>query len=471
MLVRGGRVITADADAVADVLVEDGTIAHVGASIDAEADRVIDATGCYVLPGMVDPHTHLETPAGSTVTVDDFTSGSIAAAFGGTTTLVHFCVPAKGEDFADTLTAWHERLEVRAPVVDVGFHMFITDLGGDRSLEQMALLPDHGVTTFKVFMSYKHDLMIDDAALFDTMRVAARTGALVMVHAENGDVIELLQRDALAAGHTEPRWHARTRPPGTEAEATNRAIELAHLAGATLYVAHVSCKEALEPVIGARARGWDVTAETCTHYLLVDDGSIEQDGWDAAGFVYTPPPRPRHNREILWQALAEDALSVISSDHNAFTLSEQKALGRDDFTLIPNGAPGIEDRLRLVHQFGVRGGRISLTRMVDLLATSPARRFGLYPRKGTIAVGSDGDLVIFDPQRRVTISAARQRSRSDYNLYEGTEVTGSPTVVILRGQVLVEDDQLVAAPGAGRFIRRAKVGAALEPSGEQVRGA
>jgi dihydropyrimidinase len=470
MLVRGGRVVTADEGVVADVLVVGETIARVGASIDADADRVIDATGCYVLPGMVDPHTHLETPAGSTVTVDDFTSGSIAAAFGGTTTLVHFCVPAGGEDFDDTLASWHERLEIRAPVVDVGFHMFVTDLGGDRSPEQLALLPDQGVTTFKVFMSYKHDLMIGDAALFETMRVAARTGALVMVHAENGDVIDLLQRDALAAGHTEPRWHARTRPPGTEAEATNRAIELAHLAGAPLYVAHVSCQEALEPVIRARARGWDVTAETCTHYLLVDDGAIEQDGWEAAGFVYTPPPRPGHNREVLWQALADDSLSVISSDHNAFTLGEQKALGRDDFTRIPNGAPGIEDRLRLVHQFGVRSGRISLCRMVDLLATSPARRFGLYPRKGTIAAGGDADLVVFDPERRVTISAAGQRSRSDYNLYEGTEVTGSPAVVILRGQVIVADDELVASPGAGRFIRRARAGAALEPRGEQVRG-
>ena len=452
LLIRGGRVVNADSDVVADVLVEGETITRIGPAIEHPADRVIDATGCYVLPGMVDPHTHLETPASGTVTVDDFTSGSIAAAFGGTTTLLHFCVPAKGEDFSDTLAAWHDRLALHPPVVDVGFHMFVTDLGGDRSLEQLALLPDAGVTTFKVFMAYKDDLMLDDAALFETMRVAADTGAVVMVHAENGDIVELLRREAVAAGHTEPYWHARTRPPATEAEATNRAIELAHLAGAPLYVVHVSCGESLQPIVRAHAEGWDVAAETCTHYLLLDETAIEQDSWDAAGFVYSPPPRARHNQEVLWAALAAGELTVVSSDHNAFSLHEQKTMGRDDFSQIPNGAPGIEDRLRLIHEFGVRAGRISLSRMVELLATAPARQFGLFPRKGTIAVGSDGDIVVFDPDRRVTISASTQRSLADYNLYEGTEVVGSPTAVILRGQIVVEDDRLVASPGLGRFI-------------------
>jgi len=354
---------------------------------------------------------------------------------------------------------------VHKAVVDVGFHMFVTDLGGSRSLKQLERLPDQGVTSFKVFMAYKNDLMMDDGAILETMRAAVRAGALVMVHAENGDVIELLQREALASGNTQPRWHGRTRPPATEAEATNRAIELAHLTGAPLYVVHVSCGEALEAVIRARRAQWDVTAETCTHYLLVDSTALEQDGWDAAGYVYSPPPRAAANHDLLWDALVAGDLSVISSDHNAFTLNEQKALGRDDFTRIPNGAPGIEDRLRLVHQFGVRSGRISLTRMVDLLSAMPARLFGLYPRKGTIAVGSDADVVVFDPDRRVTLSAVTQRSRADYSLYEGLEVVGAPVTVMVRGLPVVEDDELVAAPGHGRFIARARAGEELAPSG------
>jgi dihydropyrimidinase len=306
--------------------------------------------------------------------------------------------------------------------------------------------------------------MVDDETLFKTMEVAAETGALVMVHAENGDAIDVLVKKALADGHTEPHWHALTRPPETEGEATNRAIQLARVAGAPLYVVHVSCKEAVEPIALAREKGWDVWGETCTQYFFVDYTFLEKPNFEGAKYVYTPPPRDKANQDVLWNAVRTDILSAISTDHCAFKWDGQKTLGRDDFSKIPNGGPGLENRLQMIHEFGARAGRISLNRMVELLCTNPAKLFGLYPRKGTIAVGSDADIVVFDPERKITITAANQHSRTDYNLYEGTEVTGTPEVVLLRGNVLVENDELVAEPGIGQFVKRAKFGEELKPA-------
>jgi dihydropyrimidinase len=293
------------------------------------------------------------------------------------------------------------------------------------------------------------------------MQVAAETGALVMVHAENGDAIDVLVKEALAAGHTEPRYHALTRPPETEGEATNRAIQLARVAGCKLYVVHVSCRESVEPIELAREKGWDVCGETCTQYFFIDESYLDRPDFEGAKYVYTPPPRAKENQEVLWRAVENDVLSVISTDHCAFLWDGQKTMGRDDFSKIPNGGPGLENRLQMIHEFGVRAGRISLNRMVELLSTNPARYFGLYPRKGTIAVGSDADLVVFDPERKVTISAATHHSKSDYNLFEGAEVTGAPEVVLLRGRVLVESGELVAQPGIGEFIPRARFGEEL----------
>jgi dihydropyrimidinase len=284
-----------------------------------------------------------------------------------------------------------------------------------------------------------------------------------MVHAENGDAIDVLVKKALAEGHTEPHWHALTRPPETEGEATNRAIQLARVAGAPLYVVHVSCKESVEPIALAREKGWDVWGETCTQYFFVDYTFLERPNFEGAKYVYTPPPRAKENQDVLWNAVRTDVLSAISTDHCGFRWDTQKSLGKDDFSKIPNGGPGLENRLQMIHEFGVRAGRISLNRMVELLATNPAKLFGLYPRKGTIAVGSDADLVVFDPEKKVTISAATQRSKTDYNLYEGTEVTGTPEIVLLRGHILVEGDELVAEPGIGQFVRRAKFGEELRP--------
>jgi dihydropyrimidinase len=305
--------------------------------------------------------------------------------------------------------------------------------------------------------------MVDDETLFKVMRVAADTGALVMVHAEHGDAIDVLVKEALADGKTAPHWHALTRPPETEGEATHRAAHLARVAGCNLYVVHVSCTPAIEAVALARDKGWNVWGETCTQYFFIDYSFLERPNFEGAKYVYTPPPRPKEHQDALWAAVKSDILSVVSTDHCSFLWDGQKTLGKDDFSKIPNGGPGIEDRLVMIHQFGVREGRITLNRMVELLATNPARMFGLYPRKGTIAVGSDADIVVFDPEKRKTISAETHHSRCDYNLYEGTEVVGAPDLVLRRGEVLVENGELVGRIGGGRFVKRARFGEELKP--------
>jgi dihydropyrimidinase len=469
VLIKGGRIVTAADDYVADVYVEDETVTLIGAELDPPADKTIDASGKYVLPGMVDPHTHLDMPFGGTVTIDNVESGQTAAAFGGTTTHVDFIIQPQGVTFAQALDEWRAKANGKQ-LIDMGYHMAVTDLKDGGTLEELATLPDEGITSYKLFMAYKGALMVDDETLFRTMEVAAETGALVMVHAENGDVIDVLVKQALEAGNTEPLYHALTRPPEAEGEATNRAIQLARLAGAPLYVVHVTCREAVEPIARARDKGWEVWGETCTQYFFNSLDDIAKPDFEGAKYVYSPPVRDKSNWDVLWNAVRTDILSAISTDHCAFLWDGQKTMGKDDFSKIPNGAPGLENRLQMIHEFGVRPGRISLNRMVELLATSPAKLFGLYPRKGTIAVGSDADIVVFDPEKRVTITAASQHSKSDYNLYEGTEVTGSPETVLLRGHVLVENDELVVQPGIGRFVARAKFGQELNPKAAAATG-
>jgi dihydropyrimidinase len=463
VLIRGGRIVTAADDYVADLFVEDETITLIGESLDVPADKVIDARGKYVLPGCIDPHTHLDMPFGGTVTIDDVESGQISAAFGGTTCHVDFIIQPQGATFGAALDEWRSKANGKQ-MIDMGYHMAITDLENGGTLEELASLPDQGITSYKLFMAYKGALMVDDATLYRAMEVASKSGALVMVHAENGDVVDLLVREALAAGNTEPLYHALTRPPEAEGEATNRAIQLAHLAGAPLYVVHVTCREAVEPIAAAREKGWDVWGETCTQYFFNSLDDIAKPNFEGAKYVYSPPVRDKSNWDYLWNAVRSDALSAISTDHCAFLWDGQKTLGKDDFSKIPNGGPGLEDRLKMIHQFGVREGRISLNRMVELLSTNPARLFGLYPRKGTVAVGSDADLVVFDPEKPVTISASTHHSKADYSLYEGTQVTGAPEVVLLRGRVLVENDELVASPGIGQFVKRARFGQELAPA-------
>ena len=463
IVIRGGRVVTAADGYVADVLVEGERIALIGTDLDVAADRTIDAAGKYVLPGCIDPHTHLDMPFGGTVTVDDFESGQGSAACGGTTCHVDFCIQGRGQTFAQALEGWHAKANGKT-LIDYGFHIAITDLADQERLDELATLPEQGITSYKLFMAYKGVLQVDDETLFRAMQVAAASGALVMVHAENGDAIDVLVREALSQGYTEPIHHALTRPPELEGEATNRAIQLARIAGSPLYVVHVTCREAVEPIRRAREQGWDVWGESCTQYFFRSIDDLAQPNFEGAKYVYSPPARNAANHDVLWDAVRTDALSAISTDHCAFLWDGQKTLGEADFTKIPNGGPGLEDRLKMIHHFGVREGRISLNRMVDLLATQPAKLFGLYPRKGTVAVGADADLVVFDPERRETITAATHHSKCDYNLYEGTEVTGAPELVLLRGTILVEDGELVGTPGTGRFVHRARFGEPLETS-------
>jgi dihydropyrimidinase len=317
------------------------------------------------------------------------------------------------------------------------------------------------VTSLKLFLAYKGDLMVDDAVLFETMQIAAETGALVMVHAENGEVIDVLVRQAREQGRLAPRAHAETRPRLGEAEAVQRSVYLAELAGAPLYVVHASCAEVVDVVAAARSAGKQVWAETCTQYLFIDESDLDRPDFEGAKYVFTPPPRGERDRERLWRALSQDLLSAVTSDHSPSSFEGSKTRGRDDFSKIPNGAGGVEERLMMIHQGGVGEGRISLNRMVELLATNPAKLLGLYPRKGTIAVGSDADLVIFDPERELVLSAESLHSRCDYTLYEGTVVRGVPETVIVRGTPVIEDGELMVEPGYGRFLERARFGEQL----------
>jgi dihydropyrimidinase len=461
VLIKGGRIVTASDYYVGYIFAENGTVTTIGQSLDVDADKVIDASGKYVIPGAIDPHTHIEMFFGGTTTCDDFTSGTVAAAFGGTTSLVDFCMQAPGTPFQQALENYFEKIDRCKPVIDVGFHIGVTDLEGGGGLEALAKLPDEGITSYKLFMAYKGAVMVDDETLFKTMQVANETGGLVMVHAENGDAIDVIVKEAVAAGKGDPIWHARTRPMETEAEATNRAIQLARVANAALYVVHVSCQPAVEPIALARDKGWDVWGETCTQYLFVDESALEKPNWEGAKYIYTPPPRPKDQQEHLWKALQNDVLSVVSTDHCPFNWPDQKGINGRDFQVVPNGGPGIENRLHMLHEFGVRTGRISMNRFVELTSTNIAKRFGLYPRKGTIAVGSDADLVVWDPDKTLTISAENHHSNINYNLFEGTKVTGAPQAVLVRGQTIVENDELVAEPGAGQFVKRARVGEQL----------
>ncbi len=463
ILIEGGRIVTASDDYVADVYIEGETVTLIGESLDLSADRVVDARGKYLLPGCIDPHTHFDMPFGGTITADDFQSGQTSCAFGGTTCHLDFANQVRGRSFTEGVETWHEKVNGKA-LIDYGFHIIVIDLEEGGTLEELATLPDLGVTSYKLLLAYKNVLQVDDETMFRVFRLAKETGALAMIHGENGDVIDVLVKEAVANGNLDPSWHAKTRPAELEGEATNRAIQIAHVAGCPLYVVHVTCEESVEAIARARAKGWPVWGETCTQYFFIDDTYLDRPNFEAAKAVFSPPVRDRRNQPILWDAVRTDKLSAISTDHCSFRMSDQKTLGKDNFALIPNGAPGVEDRLLMIHHFGVNEGRITLNRMVELLSTNAAKLFGLYPRKGTIAPGSDADIVIFDPQKEHTISARTHHSRADYNLYEGTTVVGAPEIVLVRGNVIVEGDDLVAEPGVGRFVKRARFGRQLEPA-------
>jgi dihydropyrimidinase len=451
-LVSGGHIVTASASYPADVLIEGERVEAIGFFDRQSVVRVIDATGKLVLPGGVDPHTHLDAPLKGTITADDFLSGTIAAAIGGTTTIIDFPVQMPGEDPRVSHEAWYERAEGKA-VVDWGLHQIITDLP-EKYLPAMDNLIDRGVPTFKLFMAYPGARMVDDATLMMAMRRAADRGGLILVHAENGMAIDALEREAIARGITGPIGNRVTRPPATEAEATSRAIRLSEMVGVPIYVVHLCAAEALAEVRAARGRGLPVYAETCPHYLLLTDDKLAEPDFEGAKYVMCPPLRSEQNRQALWLGLGTDDLQVISTDHTPFRFADQKVMGKGDFRKIPNGVPAIEWRTPLIYHFGVREGRFSVNRLVQLVATNPAKLFGLFPQKGEIAPGSDADLVLLDPERTVRYTAAKQATKSDYNPYEGWTTVGAPDTVLLRGEVIVEGGRFVGSEGSGRFLRR-----------------
>ncbi|MCL6547820.1 MAG: dihydropyrimidinase [Alicyclobacillus sp.] len=455
-LIRGGTVVTAVDRMRADVLLEDGIVTAVAASIPDAGHTVVDASGCYVIPGGVDPHTHLDMPFGGTVTADDFLTGTRAAAFGGTTTIVDFALHTKGDTLANAVRAWHRRAEGKTHI-DYAFHVMVGDMREEVMQEIPRMVEEEGVSSFKVFMAYKNNLQVDDETLFRTLRMAAQAGALVQVHAENGDVIDVLVKEALARGHVEPRYHALTRPPEAEGEATQRAIRLAEIAGATLYVVHVTCAQAADAIGDARKRGLPIYGETCPQYLVCDVTDYDRPDFEGAKYVMSPPLRERWHQDVLWAKLANMELQVLGSDQCSFNFKGQKELGRHNFALIPNGAPTIEDRMAILYHYGVNSGRINLNQFVALTSTNAAKLFGLFPRKGTIAVGSDADIVIWDPNTERTISAATHHMNVDNNIFEGMQVRGKPRQVFLRGELIVDGDRFLASPGQGRFQRCGKI--------------
>ncbi len=449
-VIKGGTVVTAGDTYRADVGISGEKIVSIGT--DLEAPETIDASGKYVMPGGIDVHTHLEMPFGGTVTADDWESGTTAAVCGGTTTIIDFAIQDFGKSLRAGVDAWFGRAEGKA-AMDYAFHIIARELK-ESHLKEMDELVREGITSFKLFMAYPGVFMVDDATIFRALLRTKDNGGLVCMHAENGGVIDTLVKRALAEGHTEPKWHALTRPMSAEAEATRRAIALAEMADVPIYIVHLSAGDAMEEVRRARERGFPAYAETCPQYLFLSYEDYERPGFEGAKFVMSPPLRPKGNEERLWNGVKTDALQAVSTDHCSFCMKEQKELGKNDFSKIPNGVPGIETRLMLLHDGGVRKGRISLNRFVELVSTRPAKIFGLYPRKGSITIGADADILIWDPKAKWTISAKTHRMKVDYNPYEGREVTGVPAKVLLRGQVVVEDQKFTGKVGQGKFIAR-----------------
>ncbi|WKX73212.1 dihydropyrimidinase [Streptomyces sp. XD-27] len=455
-VIRGGLVITAADEVRADVLIEDGRVAALAAQGSAyaegwTADRTIDATGHYVIPGGVDAHTHMELPFGGTFASDTFETGTRAAAWGGTTTIVDFAVQSVGRSLREGLDAWHAKADGTC-AVDYAFHMILSDVTED-SLKEMDALIGEGVTSFKLFMAYPGVFYSDDGQILRAMQRSAANGGLIMMHAENGIAIDVLVEQALAAGRTDPRHHGEVRKALLEAEATHRAIQLARVAGAPLYVVHVSAEEAVAELAAARDKGLPVFGETCPQYLFLSSDNLAEPGFEGAKYVCSTPLRPREHQAALWRGLRTDDLQVVSTDHCPFCFTGQKELGRGDFSKIPNGLPGVENRMDLLHQ-AVVDGHLTRRRWIEVACATPARMFGLYPKKGTIAPGSDADIVLYDPAAQQTLSADTHHMNVDYSAYEGRRVTGQVVTVLSRGETVIDRRRFTGQAGHGRFVPR-----------------
>jgi dihydropyrimidinase len=468
-VIKGGTVVTATETTEADVLVDGETVAAIAApgSHDWEqgSDTVIDTAGKYVVPGAVDIHTHFDLPFGGTYVSDDFETGTRAGAHGGTTTIVDFAVQVKGQTVREGFEAWMAKAE-GVTAIDYGFHMIVGDIN-EQSLKEMEAMVGEGVTSFKLFMAYPGVLYSDDGEIFRAMQQASEDGSTIMMHAENGIAIDVLREQALARGETDPKYHTVTRPPTTESEAVHRALVLAELAGCPLYIVHMSAKEGVAALTEARDRGQNAFGETCPHYMLLNwEEHVAAPGFEGAKYVCSTPIRPRAegHSEYLWNALARGDLQVVSTDHAGFfydddldgprKLGRQKRLGEGNFTLIPNGLPGVEERFNVMYQAGVVGGRISLNRWVELCCTNPAKMFGMYPKKGAIAVGSDADIVVYDPNASFTYGRDTIHGNIDYTPYDGMEISGSPAVVMSRGKVIVDGGTYLGKAGDGQYLRR-----------------
>ncbi|MFG2831256.1 dihydropyrimidinase [Streptomyces sp. NPDC048434] len=457
-VVRGGLVITAADEIHADVLVEDGRIAALAAhgssiadSWGESADRILDATGRYVIPGGVDAHTHLDFPFGGTFSSDNFETGTRAAAWGGTTTLIDFAVQSRGKSLRAGLDTWHAKSDAQC-AIDYAFHMILSDVN-EHTLKEMDLLVAEGVTSFKLFTAYPGVFYSDDGQILRAMQQSAGNGGLIMMHAENGIAIDVLVEQALAEGRTDPRYHGEVRRVLLEAEATHRTIQLARVAGAPLYVVHVSAEEALAEITQARDKGLNVFGETCPQYLFLSTDNLAEPDFEGAKYVCSTPLRPREHQAALWRGLRTNDLQVVSTDHCPFCFQGQKELGRGDFSKIPNGMPGVENRMDLLHQAVVEG-RISRRRWIEIACATPARMFGLYPKKGTIAPGADADLVIYDPTAQQTVSAETHHMNVDYSAYEGKQLTGQVETVLSRGELVIDGREFTGHAGHGQYIPR-----------------
>jgi dihydropyrimidinase len=459
-LIKNGTVVTATGSKRADVLISGEIIAHVAEHIAEAGHEIVDATGLLVMPGGIDVHTHLDMPFGGTTSADDYTTGTQAAAVGGTTTVIDFALQNQSGTLKQALDIWLAKSHNKA-CVDFSLHMAVTNLHGPEgadTLREMEEMVAAGISSFKLFMAYPNVLMVNDELMFRVMQKAAALNALCLIHAENGSAIDVVVSQMIAAGKTAPHFHALSRSPKAEAEATHRAIALADIAGAAVYIVHLSNEDALAALEFMQARGARALAETCTQYLVLSiEDQMPGKSWDEAGYVFTPPLREKWNQQPLWEALADGSLAVVSTDHCPFTM-EQKALGKDDFRKIPNGGPGVENRLQILWHFGVNSGRITPEKFVELAATAPARIFGMAGQKGSIAPGLDADILLWDPNAAYTISAATQRMATDYSMFEGWQVRGNAAKVFSRGELVVDNTtqpgQFLGATGRGRFIRR-----------------
>ena len=458
LLIKNGRIITAEQDYIADIYIEKDKITTIGLSLNIQADKIIDAKGKYVIPGGIDVHTHLDMPFGGTTSSDDFETGTIAAAFGGTTSLIDFAIQPKGKSLREGLDIWRKKAEGKA-TIDYSFHMIITDLPDER-ISEMDDMVKEGVTSFKLFLAYPNVLMVDDATIFKALKQTSKNGGLVCMHAENGMVIDHIVKETVAKGNLTPLYHALSRPAAAEGESTNRAIALAEMAGTPIYIVHLTCNDALIKVSDARDKGQRVFAETCPQYLYLSIDDIAKPDFEGAKYVFSPPVREKWNQEKLWTGLQKNDLQVVSTDHCPFNFIGQKDLGKGDFTKIPNGGPGLENRMHLMYQGGVNEKRFSLNRWVELTSTNPAKIFGMYPRKGAIAPGSDADIVIWDPKKEHIISAKTHHMRVDYSMFEGKKVKGDADLVISRGEVIVENKKFLSKAGRGKFVKRDTYGAA-----------